>query len=56
MASLGVELLWLSASRSGATAIEYALIAALIVLILIPLHTSIGNSVVGFFMAVATGL
>ena len=43
-------------SRSGATAIEYGLIAALIVLVLIPLHTAIGSSVVGFFMAVATGL
>ena len=42
--------------RTGATAIEYGLIAAIIVLVLIPLHNSIGSSVVGFFMAVATGL
>lgn len=43
-------------SRSGATALEYGLICALIVLVLIPLHTAIGSSVVNFFMAVATGL
>ncbi len=43
-------------SRSGATAIEYGLIVAIIVLVLIPLHTSIGTSVVNFFMAVANGL
>ncbi len=43
-------------SRCGATALEYGLIVAIIVLILIPLHNSIGSSVTGFFMAVASGL
>jgi Flp pilus assembly pilin Flp len=56
VASLGVNLRSLPASRSGATAIEYGLIAAIIVLVLIPLHNSIGNSVKGFFMSVANGL
>ena len=46
----------LLASGSGATAIEYGLIAAIIVLILIPLHNSIGSSVIGFFMSVGNGL
>ena len=52
----GVRLKSLLASRTGATAIEYGLIAALIVLVLVPLHNSIGSSVKGFFMAVANGL
>ena len=43
-------------SRSGATAIEYGMIVALMVIILIPLHNSIGVSVTGFFMSVAAGL
>ena len=41
---------------TGATAIEYALIALLIGLVLISLQNSIGDSVKGFFMSVATGL
>lgn len=42
--------------ETGTTAIEYALIALLIGLVLISLQNSIGASVVGFFMSVATGL
>lgn len=42
--------------RSGTTAIEYAMIALFIGLVLIGLQASIGNSVVGFFDSVATGL
>lgn len=41
---------------AGTTAIEYAMIALFIGLVLISLQTSIGNSVVGFFMSIATGL
>jgi len=41
---------------SGATVIEYAMIAALIGLVLMTLQASIGTSVVGFFTEVATGL
>jgi pilus assembly protein Flp/PilA len=40
----------------GATAIEYAMIALLIGLVLIGLQLSIGNSVRGFFEAMANGL
>jgi Flp pilus assembly pilin Flp len=40
----------------GATAIEYAMIALLIGLVLIGLQVSIGNSVRGFFEAMANGL
>jgi Flp pilus assembly pilin Flp len=41
---------------NGATAIEYAMIALLIGLVLIGLQTSIGNSVSGFFYSMAAGL
>ena len=41
---------------NGATAIEYAMIALLIGLVLIGLQVSIGNSVRGFFEAMANGL
>jgi Flp pilus assembly pilin Flp len=46
----------LCSNETGTTAIEYALIALLIGLVLISLQNSIGASVVGFFMSVATGL
>ena len=49
----------LGAARSneaGTTGIEYALIVLLIGLVLISLQNSIGASVVGFFMSVASGL
>ena len=46
--------LWRDAA--GTTAIEYAMIALFIGLVLISLQGSIGNSVVNFFMSVATGL
>jgi pilus assembly protein Flp/PilA len=41
--------------RSGATAIEYALIAALISLLIVGWATSIGGSVSGFFTSVNNG-
>lgn len=41
--------------RSGATAIEYAFIAVLIVLVLISAMLSIGTSVTSMFMAVNSG-
>ena len=50
------ELISLGRAVSGATAIEYALIALLIGLVLISLQYSIGASVRGFFMSMATGL
>jgi Flp pilus assembly pilin Flp len=46
----------LRGDSSGAVAIEYALLVVLIGLVLISLHESIGASVSGFFMSVATGL
>ena len=42
--------------RSGATAIEYALIALFIGIVLIAAMASIGTSVTGMFTQVATGL
>jgi pilus assembly protein Flp/PilA len=41
---------------AGATAIEYAMIAALIVLVLVASMISIGTSVSSFFFSVGTGL
>lgn len=52
----GAGLERLAADGSGATAIEYALIAIFISLVLLTLQTSIGTSVCGFFMSVANGL
>jgi len=49
-----LSLLW--NERSGTTAIEYALIALLIGLVLISLQNSIGASVRGFFLDMANGL
>ena len=46
----------LSADCSGAVAVEYGLIGVIIVIGLISLQSSIGNSISGFFMAVANGL
>lgn len=42
--------------RCGTTSIEYAMIVLFIGLVLIGLQSSIGNSVVGFFMSAANGL
>lgn len=44
------------ADRGGATAIEYALLAALIGLGLISLQSSIGNTLIGFFNSVSSTL
>lgn len=46
----------LRSDRSGATAIEYAMIAAIICLALISLQYTIGSSIVNFFMETANGL
>ena len=46
----------LRSERSGTTAIEYAMIALFIGLVLISLQGSIGSSVIGFFTAVGTNL
>lgn len=46
----------LKSDCSGATAIEYALIALLIALVLIAAMLSIGTSVTRFFMEVGTSL
>ena len=42
--------------RSAATAVEYGLVAVIIVIGLISIQQAIGASVTGFFMEVATGL
>ena len=42
--------------RAGATAIEYALIAVFIGILLIAAMKSIGTSVTDFFLAIASGL
>lgn len=44
------------ANESGATAIEYGLIAALIALVIIPATTTLGTTVAAKFQAVTTGL
>jgi len=46
----------LSRDAAGTTAIEYAMIVLFIGLVIITLQNSIGDSVRGFFMSVATGL
>jgi Flp pilus assembly pilin Flp len=46
----------LRSDRSAATAIEYALIAAIITLALISLQYTIGASIVNFFTEVGNGL
>ena len=50
------QLISLSRDASGTTAIEYAMIVLFVGLVIITLQNSIGASVVGFFMSVATGL
>ncbi|MDA5193268.1 Flp family type IVb pilin [Govanella unica] len=45
----------LCASRSGTTAIEYGLIAALIALSIIGVLTLIGDQVLGYFMQANNG-
>jgi Flp pilus assembly pilin Flp len=42
--------------RSATTAIEYALIAAIVVLALVSLQYTIGSSIVSFFFQAASGL
>jgi len=48
-----VRRLW--ADHAGATAIEYALIAALISILVVGWASSIGTSVTNFFMSVNSG-
>ena len=45
--------LWLD--RSGATSIEYALIATFISIVVVGWATFMGQSISGFFMSVANG-
>jgi Flp pilus assembly pilin Flp len=51
---IGWRLLW--RDRRGSTAIEYALIAALIGSAVVFLVMDIGNTLVGFFTHVSTGM
>ncbi len=51
-----ITLIRLLTARSGATAIEYAMIVLFIALLLIALLMSIGTSVTGFFSNAANGL
>ena len=46
----------LRSDRSGATAIEYAMVAVFIGILLIAAMQSIGTSVSDFFLAIASGL
>jgi Flp pilus assembly pilin Flp len=46
----------LRSDGSAATAIEYAMIAALIGLVLVSLQYTIGASIINFFYEVASGL
>jgi Flp pilus assembly pilin Flp len=46
----------LGRDRSAATAIEYAMIAAIICLALISLQYTIGSSIIAFFTETANGL
>jgi Flp pilus assembly pilin Flp len=46
----------LCGDRSGATAIEYAMVVVFIGILLIAAMESIGTSVTGFFLAIASGL
>ncbi len=49
-------LMALRADRSGATAIEYALVAGLISISIVFWAAMIGTSVSGFFTSIASGL
>jgi Flp pilus assembly pilin Flp len=51
-----VNLKTLTADSRGAVAVEYGLVAVIIVIGLIAIQAQIGGSVSGFFMSVATGL
>jgi Flp pilus assembly pilin Flp len=53
---LYITLNTLRRARSGATAIEYAMIAALIVLVLVVSFISIGTSVSSFFFEAGSAL
>jgi Flp pilus assembly pilin Flp len=53
MATIGKAVL---KDRRGATAIEYAMLAAFIGIGLISLQSSIGSTLIGFFGAVSTTL
>ena len=55
MDPMGSALTALRLDRSGATSIEYALIATFISIMVVSWATFVGNSVSGFFMAVANG-
>jgi pilus assembly protein Flp/PilA len=46
----------LGAQDGGATAIEYALIASLVSIVIVTALTSMGQSLSGFFTSVATNL
>ncbi len=54
--SLSARLRKLAAEESGATAIEYGLIAAGIALAIIGIVFTIGNDLAGFFQAIDTKL
>ena len=56
MDRMRVALMPLRIGRSGATAIEYALIAVFISILCVGWATFVGTSVYGFFMSVGTNL
>ncbi len=56
MNSIGMFVKRFGADQRGATAIEYGLVASLITIMVIGAATQIGQSVLGFFEAVAAGL
>jgi Flp pilus assembly pilin Flp len=56
MDRIGSALMAPGADRSGATVIEYALVAGLISLSIVFWAAMIGTSVSGFFTSVASGL
>lgn len=53
---MGLSLKRLAASESGATAIEYAMIASLIALLIITSVISIGTSLSSFFVTVSASV
>lgn len=53
---MGAWLRTVCRDRSGATAIEYAMIAVFIGILLIAAMKSIGTSVTDYFLAIASGL
>jgi Flp pilus assembly pilin Flp len=56
LSHLGSRAAGLWRNRSGATIIEYAMLAAFIGMILVSLQQLIGSTVYGFFMSAANGL